>query len=125
MKFARYSFLLAALYGLLVLLPQFFLEAKVGADLPPAITHPEFYYGFLGLATVFQLIFLVIAFDPSAFRALIPIAILEKLSFAVPCIVLYLTGRMAVGGFFIGAMIDLALAVIFTIAMVKVAKGRA
>lgn len=123
MKFARYTFLLAGIYGLLVLLPQYFLEAKVGADAPPAITHPEFFYGFIGIAVVFQLVFLVIAFDPSAFRVLIPIAILEKLSFAIPCIVLYLTGRMAVGGFFIGGMIDLALAIVFAIAMGKVAKG--
>lgn len=124
MKFARYSFLFAGIAGLLVLLPQFFLEAKIGLDTPPAITHPEFYYGFLGLATVFQFIFFLIAFDPSSFRLLIPIAIFEKVSFGIPCIVLYLTGRMAVGGFFLGGMLDLIFAAIFTIALVKVIQGK-
>ncbi|HMM79804.1 MAG TPA: hypothetical protein PKC65_07270 [Pyrinomonadaceae bacterium] len=124
MKFARYSFLFAGIAGLLVLLPQFFLEAKVGVDTPPAITHPEFYYGFLGLATVFQFIFFLIAFDPSSFRLLMPIAIFEKLSFGIPCLILYWTGRMAFGGFFIGGMLDLIFAVIFTIALVKVIQGK-
>ncbi|KXK01514.1 MAG: hypothetical protein UZ17_ACD001001739 [Acidobacteria bacterium OLB17] len=123
MKFARYTFLGAAVWGLLVLLPQFFLESRVAAETPPAITHPEFYYGFLGVATAFQLVFLVVAFDPSAFRVLIPIAIVEKLGFAVPAIILYLSGRMAAGGFFIGAITDLLLAALFTVSMVKVARS--
>ncbi|HQZ83390.1 MAG TPA: hypothetical protein PLR83_09225 [Pyrinomonadaceae bacterium] len=124
MKFARYSFLFAGIAGLLLLLPQFFLEAKVGVDTPPAITHPEFYYGFLGLATVFQFIFFLIAFDPSSFRLLMPIAIFEKLSFGIPSLILYWTGRMAFGGFFIGAMLDLVFAVIFVVALTKVIKGK-
>jgi len=49
MKFARVVFLVAGIYGLIVLLPQYFLEAKVGLDSPPPITHPEFYYGFIGV----------------------------------------------------------------------------
>jgi hypothetical protein len=39
-------FLLAGIYGSLVLLPQYFLEEKTGRDFPPPITHPEYYYGF-------------------------------------------------------------------------------
>ena len=47
MRFARLTFLIAGIYGLVVMLPQYFLEAKTGRDFPPAITHPEFFYGLL------------------------------------------------------------------------------
>lgn len=50
MTFARRVFLIAGSYGLVVLLPQYFLESRTGRELPPPITHPEYYYGFLGVA---------------------------------------------------------------------------
>ena len=43
MQFARRVFLLAGIYGLFVLLPQYFLEDRTGRDYPPPITHPDFY----------------------------------------------------------------------------------
>ena len=42
MKFAKFVFLVAGIYGLIVLLPQYFLEGKTGRDFPPSITHPSF-----------------------------------------------------------------------------------
>ena len=50
MLFARRTFLVAGIYGLVVLLPMYFLEGRIGRDTPPPITHPEFFYGFLGVA---------------------------------------------------------------------------
>lgn len=41
MKFAKRVFLAAGIYGLIVMLPFYFLENKIGCDFPPAITHPE------------------------------------------------------------------------------------
>ena len=38
MKFARRVYLIAAIYGLIVLVPQYFMEGKNGRDFPPAIT---------------------------------------------------------------------------------------
>jgi hypothetical protein len=38
MKFARRIFLIAGVYGLVVLLPMYFLEEKNGRDFPPPIT---------------------------------------------------------------------------------------
>lgn len=38
--FARRVFTVAGVYGILVLVPQYFMEAKVGRDYPPPITHP-------------------------------------------------------------------------------------
>lgn len=44
MRFASRVILIAGIYGLIVLVPQYFTEVKTGRDYPPAITHPEFYY---------------------------------------------------------------------------------
>ncbi len=43
MKFSKIVFLIAGIYGLLVLTPMYFLESKIGRDAPPAITHPEYF----------------------------------------------------------------------------------
>ena len=95
MKLARYSFLIAGVYGLLSLSPMYFLEAKNGRDFPPAITHPEFYYGFIGVALAWQVLFLVLSINPKRYRPMMIPAMLEKLSFAVPVIALFLQNRVA------------------------------
>lgn len=94
-RFARRVFLIAGIYGLIVLVPQLFVESRIGYEDPPAITHPEYFYGFLGTAIVWQLCFLVIAKDPTRFRAIMIPAILEKLAFSIPAIVLYLQHRLS------------------------------
>ena len=83
MKFASRVFRYGGIYGLLVLVPQYFTEVKVGTDYPPAITHPEFYYGFLGVAISWQLAFLLISKDPLRYRAMMIPSILEKTAFGV------------------------------------------
>jgi len=93
--FARRVFGVAGVYGLVVLLPQYFLEQQIGRDYPPPITHPEHFYGFVGLALVWQLAFLLIARDPVRYRALMPIAVLEKAAFAIPTFLLFVSGRVA------------------------------
>jgi hypothetical protein len=113
--------LAAGIYGLAALLPYYFLEGKVGADYPPAVTHPEFFYGFIGLASVFQVVFLVISTDPVRYWPLMAVSVLEKLSFGVAALVLYLKGRLD-GPFFLGGIIDLVLAVLFTAGFVMTAR---
>jgi hypothetical protein len=118
MTFARRVFQVAAIYGLLVLVPQYFLEGKTGRDFPPAITHPEYFYGFIGVAVAWQLAFLVVARDPVRYRPLMPVAVVEKLAFGVPAIVLYASGRLS--GQVLGAgLIDLTLGVLFVIAFIR------
>ena len=119
MKFARYTFLIAGIYGVSVLVPQYFLETRIGIDQPPAITHPEFFYGFVGLALVFQLVFFVIASDPVKYRALILPSILEKLVFLVPTTILYLQSRVA-GPMLGAALMDGVLGVFFTVSFLKI-----
>lgn len=99
MKLARWIFLIAASYGVLFLTPGFFAA-------PPNGAAPEFYYGFLGSALVWQFVFFVIAREPQRYRPLMLVAVLEKLAFFATCIVLYITGAMTVGPAFIGGMID-------------------
>ncbi len=112
--FARRVFMFAAVYGILVLVPQYFMEAAVGRDYPPPITHPEHFYGFIGVALAWQVLFVVISRDPVRYRpAMIP-AILEKLAFGIPCIVLFVQGRLAPA--ILGAgLFDLVLCVLFVL----------
>ena len=50
MLFAKRVFFVAGVYGLVVLTPFYFLETKVGEISNQPVTHPEYYYGFLGVA---------------------------------------------------------------------------
>lgn len=120
MTFASRVYRIAAIYGLIVLLPQYFLEGRIGRDTPPPITHAEYFYGFVGIAVAWQLAFLVIARDPLRFRALMPVTFVEKAAFGVPAIVLYLQGRLSAQ--MLGAgLVDLLLCALFVVAYLRTA----
>ena len=78
MKTSRLIFTIAGIYGLLILTPFLFLERRLAEASPGGLTHPEYFYGFLGAALVMQLVYLVIGRDPLRFRPLMPIAALAK-----------------------------------------------
>ena len=65
--------------GLLILTPFLFLERRLAEATPGGITHPEYYYGFLGSALVMQLVYLTIGRHPVRFRPLMPVAALATL----------------------------------------------
>lgn len=46
------------------------LEDRIGRDLPPPITHPEYFYDSIGVTIAWQVAFLVIARDPVRYRVL-------------------------------------------------------
>jgi hypothetical protein len=119
MRFARWVFLLAGLYGLAALTPQYFMEAKIGRDNPPEITHPEYFYGFVGVGVAWQVAFLIIARDPARFRTVMIPGMLEKVAFGVATLALCYQGRTPalVGGF---AVIDLLWATLFMVAFDRV-----
>ncbi len=117
-KFARNVFRVAAVYGFIVMVPQYFLEERINTDSPPAITHPEFYYGFIGVTLVFQIVFFVIASDPVRFRPLMVVSVLEKLSFAAAVVVLFVLNRVEPQILIFGG-IDCILAVLFIVALSK------
>ena len=116
MRFARWIFLIAGIYGILVLVPGLFMEQQASEAAPPAITHPEYYYGFFGSALVWQFVFILIASNPQRWRPLMLIAVLEKAAFFAPCLALFATGRMEAGQIFMGGMIDGFLMVMFALA---------
>src|SRR5215831_15978930 len=115
MTFSRWLFRIAGIYGLIVLVPQYFLESKIGEQTPPAITHSEYFYGFIGVGIAWQIAFLIIAQDPIRFRPMIIPGVLEKFSFGIAAIVLFFQQRlppMLLGA----AAIDLILGVLFLVA---------
>jgi hypothetical protein len=114
-KFASRVFLAAGIYGVVVLLPQYFLEQKLGRDFPPSITHPEQFYGFIGVALAWQFVFLMIARDVPRYRLLMLPAILEKLAFGVAALALLAQGRVAAFVADVGS-IDLLWAMFFGLA---------
>lgn len=118
MKFAKITFYVAGIYGLIVLLPQYFMEAKNGQDFPPPITHPEYYYGFIGVALAFQVLFLIIARRPVQYRAAMLPSVIEKFTFGIAAVVLFLQNRLAMPLFAAG-LIDLILGSLFIIAFLK------
>jgi len=112
MNLAKQVFFWAGIYGMLVLLPMFFLEAQIGRAFPPTTNHPEQYYAFLGVALAWQFAFLLIARDPLRYRPLMPVAIAEKFLPAWAVIWLYLAGRVT-GIALAPFLVDMALGLLF------------
>ena len=89
MRFATHVFRWAGIWGLLVILPGFFNERAIAEQQPPALTHPEYFYGFYAVALAFQVLFLLMSRDPVRYRALMPACMLEKFGYIVAMCVLY------------------------------------
>jgi len=118
MQFARRVFFAAGIYGILVLAPMYFLEKQIGEQTPPPITHPEYFYGFVGLALVWQFVFLLIGSNPVKYRVLMPFAMLEKASYGFLVPILFATGRASFV-VLVGGSIDLVWLVLFAISFGK------
>ena len=118
MKFAKIVFRIAAIWGFLIIAPLYFIFDLIGKKDPPPITHPAFYYGFVGVALVWQVAFLIIASDPIRFRPLMIAAILEKLVYSIPVIILVSQKRMHPNDL-VFAGIDLFLCVLFVMAYLR------
>jgi hypothetical protein len=111
MSFAKWAYRLAGIYGFIVLTPMLFLEPTLAAQTGP-VTYPEYYYGFVGSALVFQALFLLISTDPARYRRAMLITVAEKLCFPAAVWPLYLTGRTH-GLVAVFATIDLMLGIVF------------
>ncbi len=122
MKFARWVFLLAAIYGVLALVPMYFQEAMLAQTQPPALTHPEFYYGFIGVALAWQVLFLQLSRDPLRYRPLMIPAMLEKASFGLAMLVLYAQHRLAALMLLAGC-VDLLFVALFLLAWRRTRDG--
>jgi hypothetical protein len=124
MRFARWVFLLAGIWGMLLLIPGSLAEGLQNRMTPPPINHPEWYYGFYGSAIAWQLVFFVISRDPAKFRGLMPVAMVEKIVFPAACLTLLATGRMTPGGPLYGSFADLIWLAMFAVAWLRTRPAR-
>ena len=118
MKFAKIVFWVAAIWGFLFIAPLYFMFNLIAEKDPPPITHPAFFYGFVGVTLVWQIAFAFIARDPVRFRPLMIPAILEKLVYSVPVIVLVAQKRTSPNDL-VFAAIDLTLGIFFVLAYLR------
>jgi hypothetical protein len=118
MRFARFVFITAGVWGIVVLTPLFFLFDVTGRQYAPPTSYPQFFYGFLTVAMAWQIAFLVIGSDPVRFRLLMIPSIAEKLGYVLTLAVLYGQSRISAADA-TAAGPDLVLAVLFIAAVVK------
>jgi hypothetical protein len=118
MKFAKIVFWIAAIWGVIVLTPLYFMFDLIGRNDPPPITHPGFFYGFAGAVLAWQVAFFFIARDPERHRPLMIPSVLEKLSYSVAVVVLVLQERMHSSDL-VFAGTDLLLGFLFVLAYLK------
>ncbi|MEO6217366.1 MAG: hypothetical protein ABIO86_15155 [Sphingomonas sp.] len=111
---ARRIFTIAAIYGLVILLPLYFAEPMMAKAGRP-VNHPELLYGFVGAAACFQLVYWTIGRDPLRFRPLMPVAVIAKWSFGIPIAILFANGRVDAMTFALSS-IDLAISILFLVA---------
>lgn len=104
MRFARWSFGIAAVYGLIATIGLYFRAPLTPSSL--------WLFGFAGAAAATQLLYVALALDPTRFWRLIPIGIASKLSFGLPVLLLWTRGG-ADTGLFAAGLIDFALAALF------------
>jgi len=121
MRFAKVVFRVAGLWGIVVLIPLYFLVDLTGRQYPAPTDYPQFFYGFLSVAMAWQIAFLVIGSNPARFRPLMIPSILEKLGHVAGVTVLYGHGRLSVADA-AAAVPDLLLAVLFLVAFTMTPK---
>lgn len=114
-RFARLIFTVAGIWGVLIVLPLYFLESWINVQRPPAITHPEHYYGFIGVTLAWQFVYILIGRDPKRYRPVMILAMIAKSSYWLAVLVLFLFGRVTTEVFLI-SLPDLLLTILFAIA---------
>ena len=122
-KFARRVFTCAGIWGLVVLTPLYFSFDLVGRFYPPAITHPDFFYGFIGTAIAWQVGFLLIGRDPAGLHTMMIPAMLEKFGYVLTLSILYAQGTLRLGQFVV-AVPDFVLGFLFVVAFLQIDAAR-
>ena len=122
MKFAKIVFRVAGIWGFLIITPLYFMFDVIPQKDPPTITHPGFFYGFVGCALAWQVAFCIIATDPVRYRPLMLPSILEKATYAVAVVVLVSQGRTRPSDL-VFAGTDSLLGLLFMIAYFKTRPG--
>lgn len=118
MRFAKIAFWIAAIWGVLVITPLYFMFDLISRMDPPPITHPAFFYGFVGATLAWQIAFFFIASDPARYRPLMIPSIFEKFSYGAAVVILVLQGRMHSSDLLFAGT-DLLLGFLFVVAYFK------
>jgi len=111
MKIAKWSFLIAGIFGLMSTAPLLFFEKMM------SIKQPEFYYGFVFLNICWQIVYVMIAISPIRYRLIMIPAILAKVSGTITLICLYSIGRISAQWVGIGA-VDGIFAILFIVGFI-------
>jgi hypothetical protein len=118
MKFARFVFIAAGIWGIVVLTPFYWLLDVTGRHYVPPTEYPQFFYGFVSVALVWQIAFLAIGSSPARFRPLMIPSILEKLGYVATLAVLYGQGHISATD--VQPLLpDLVLGILFIISFAK------
>ncbi len=124
MRFAKWTYLLAGISGLLFVLPSYFTEDSLVDLNPPKVEHPEYYYGMLGVIVVWQFAYMLVGTDPVRYRPLMLLCALAKGGFVGTIVTLYLLGR--VRPIWLGIVsFDAVWTVIFVIAYFRIGRAGA
>ena len=123
MTFARLVFRIAGVWGLVLMTPLFFAYDFIGRSYPPALTHPDIYYGFVGVTLVWQIAFLIISTDPPRYRPMMIAAICEKAIYVATMTVLFARGDLVFGQFAV-VIPDGTLGLLFVAAFFRTETGR-
>jgi hypothetical protein len=118
MRFACIVFIVAGVWGVLVLPPLFFLIDITGRQYVPPSVYPQFFYGFLSVAMAWQIVFLLIGSDPARFRPLMLPSILEKFGWVLVLVLLHQRRQISALDTS-AAWPDLVLGILFIAAFVK------
>ncbi len=123
MRFAKVVYWVAGIWGVLVITPLYFMFDVIGRKDAPVITHPGFYYGFVGCALAWQIAFLVIARDPARFRPMMIPSMVEKFTYGPMIAILVMQGRTNPRDLVFAAT-DTILGILFVAAWVKTQEGK-
>ena len=108
MKFAKWVFLIGGVFGLLAIIPLYFNENQIA----PGLKYPEFYYGFIGINIVWQIMYIYISTNPSRFRPIILFAFFVKILGVISIFWLIIIERTATWWYGI-VISDLIFAILF------------
>lgn len=95
MRLARIIFIGAGIWGLAALTPFYWLVDVTGRHYAPPNDYPQFFYGFIAVAIVWQIAFLLIGSNPARYRTLMIPAMLEKFSYVTTLAVLFGQSRIS------------------------------
>jgi hypothetical protein len=114
MKLAKWTFRTAGIFGLIVMVPLLFAMKLIDQIMPPAVNHPEFFYGFVILNICWQILYLFLSKDPIRFRPMMIPSFFAKASGSIALMWLYIQDRIS-SQWVATAILDGVFAILFLI----------